>query len=171
MGYLSSGASVCRLGESFPCKLLYELRVERCIDNQYLCDGHNDCYNNERGSDEMFCLNKLQQGCKYHEVCQQWCKYWDPWQQGGKYSRLWQQEIDISISATNGCTYLSVVDGYLYQLQMVVHVCHSEICIFTGFMKAVVCLSLRTHKSAVYKQGYLLCRSYRMWTEVKIDKS
>lgn len=116
MGYLSSGASVCRLGESFPCKLLYELRVERCIDNQYLCDGHNDCYNNERGSDEMFCLNKLQQGCKYHEVCQQWCKYWDPWQQGGKYSRLWQQEIDISISATNGCTCLSFRDLYLYRL-------------------------------------------------------
>lgn len=59
---MDCGASVCRLGESFPCKLLYELRVERCIDNQYLCDGHNDCYNNERGSDEMFCLNKLQQG-------------------------------------------------------------------------------------------------------------
>lgn len=128
MGYLSSGASVCRLGESFPCKVLYELRVERCIDNQYLCDGHNDCYNNERGSDEMFCLNKLQQGCKYHEVRQQWCKYWDPWQQGGKYSRLWQLYISykwlyisvsgwwVSVSATNGCTCLSFRDLYLYRL-------------------------------------------------------
>ena len=59
------GASVCREGESFPCKSLYELKIERCIDNRYLCDGHNDCYNNERGSDEMFCLYQIQHGSKF----------------------------------------------------------------------------------------------------------
>lgn len=58
----------------------------------------------------------------------------------------------ISLYQLHIAVRLSVVDGYLYQLQMAVHVCHEEICIFISFMKVVVCLSLKVHKTAVYKQ-------------------
>lgn len=52
------GVTLCTLGESLGCSVpeaVHTSAMERCIRRQFLCDGHNDCYNGDFLSDEFGC--------------------------------------------------------------------------------------------------------------------
>ncbi|XP_054275996.1 G-protein coupled receptor GRL101-like [Macrosteles quadrilineatus] len=55
---ITEGVTICKLGKSLGCSVpesAHTSAKERCIRKEFLCDGHNDCYNGNFLSDEFGC--------------------------------------------------------------------------------------------------------------------